>query len=144
MPSCLAFMAAITSIIYYHNIETSNFPKLLISTCRLYSVFCFLSIDFSFIWMWHVHLRSVYFGICFKLQQLHSHRSHVSRNPTALQCYGLGGFNAIFQLKFHFQTKIVCHSDFKSSERQEIEVSALQSHSSTVIFLRVAGPLKRL
>lgn len=33
MPASLAFMAAITSIIYYHNIETSNFPKLLLGTC---------------------------------------------------------------------------------------------------------------
>ena len=30
MPAALAFMAGVTSIIYYHNIETSNFPKLLI------------------------------------------------------------------------------------------------------------------
>ncbi|XP_029438846.1 ATP-binding cassette sub-family C member 8 isoform X1 [Rhinatrema bivittatum] len=31
MPALMAFMAAITSIVYYHNIETSNFPKLLIA-----------------------------------------------------------------------------------------------------------------
>lgn len=31
----LAFLAAITSIIYYHNIETSNFPKLLFGTVCL-------------------------------------------------------------------------------------------------------------
>ncbi|XP_021323604.1 ATP-binding cassette sub-family C member 8 isoform X6 [Danio rerio] len=31
MPAGLAILAAITSIIYYHNIETSNFPKLLIA-----------------------------------------------------------------------------------------------------------------
>ncbi|XP_077453513.1 ATP-binding cassette sub-family C member 8 [Stigmatopora argus] len=30
MPAGLAFMAGITSIVYYHNIETSNFPKLLL------------------------------------------------------------------------------------------------------------------
>lgn len=30
MPAGMAFMAAITSVVYYHNIETSNFPKLLI------------------------------------------------------------------------------------------------------------------
>ena len=30
MPAGLAFMAAATSVVYYHNIETSNFPKLLI------------------------------------------------------------------------------------------------------------------
>lgn len=32
MPAALAFMSGIASIIYYHNIETSNFPKLLIGT----------------------------------------------------------------------------------------------------------------
>lgn len=32
MPAALAFMAGITSIVYYHNIETSNFPKLLLGT----------------------------------------------------------------------------------------------------------------
>ncbi|KAG8431928.1 hypothetical protein GDO86_019244 [Hymenochirus boettgeri] len=31
MPAVMAFLAAITSIVYYHNIETSNFPKLLIA-----------------------------------------------------------------------------------------------------------------
>ncbi|MBN3307798.1 ABCC8 protein, partial [Amia calva] len=31
MPAGLAFVAAVTSIIYYHNIETSNFPKLLLA-----------------------------------------------------------------------------------------------------------------
>ncbi|XP_037695234.1 ATP-binding cassette sub-family C member 8 isoform X3 [Choloepus didactylus] len=31
MPAGLAFMAAVTSVVYYHNIETSNFPKLLIA-----------------------------------------------------------------------------------------------------------------
>uniref|UniRef100_A0A8D3ABF0 ATP-binding cassette, sub-family C (CFTR/MRP), member 8 n=1 Tax=Scophthalmus maximus TaxID=52904 RepID=A0A8D3ABF0_SCOMX len=31
MPAALAFMSGIASIIYYHNIETSNFPKLLIA-----------------------------------------------------------------------------------------------------------------
>lgn len=32
MPAGMAFLAAITSVVYYHNIETSNFPKLLIGT----------------------------------------------------------------------------------------------------------------
>uniref|UniRef100_A0A8C4XTI2 ATP binding cassette subfamily C member 8 n=1 Tax=Falco tinnunculus TaxID=100819 RepID=A0A8C4XTI2_FALTI len=31
MPAGMAFLAAITSVVYYHNIETSNFPKLLIA-----------------------------------------------------------------------------------------------------------------
>ena len=34
MPAGMAFMAAVTSVIYYHNIETSNFPKLLIGRER--------------------------------------------------------------------------------------------------------------
>ncbi len=34
MPAGLGILAAITSIVYYHNIETSNFPKLLIGTNR--------------------------------------------------------------------------------------------------------------
>lgn len=37
MPAGLAFMAGITSIIYYHNIETSNFPKLLLGKVLLTS-----------------------------------------------------------------------------------------------------------
>ncbi|XP_067396777.1 ATP-binding cassette sub-family C member 8 isoform X3 [Emydura macquarii macquarii] len=31
MPAGMAFLATITSVVYYHNIETSNFPKLLIA-----------------------------------------------------------------------------------------------------------------
>ncbi|XP_073072380.1 ATP-binding cassette sub-family C member 8 isoform X3 [Manis javanica] len=31
MPAGMAFLAAVTSVVYYHNIETSNFPKLLIA-----------------------------------------------------------------------------------------------------------------
>ncbi|KAM6961178.1 ATP-binding cassette sub-family C member 8 [Aplochiton taeniatus] len=41
MPAALAFMAGITSIVYYHNIETSNFPKLLIALL-IYWVLAFL------------------------------------------------------------------------------------------------------
>ncbi|XP_055011764.1 ATP-binding cassette sub-family C member 8 [Boleophthalmus pectinirostris] len=41
MPAALAFMAGITSIIYYHNIETSNFPKLLIALL-IYWVLAFI------------------------------------------------------------------------------------------------------
>uniref|UniRef100_A0A4W5L0Y3 ATP-binding cassette, sub-family C (CFTR/MRP), member 8 n=1 Tax=Hucho hucho TaxID=62062 RepID=A0A4W5L0Y3_9TELE len=43
MPAGLAFMAGITSIIYYHNIETSNFPKLLMATTLESSICLFLS-----------------------------------------------------------------------------------------------------
>ncbi|XP_037623777.1 ATP-binding cassette sub-family C member 8 isoform X3 [Sebastes umbrosus] len=41
MPAALAFMAGITSIVYYHNIETSNFPKLLIALL-IYWVLAFI------------------------------------------------------------------------------------------------------
>ncbi|XP_077372165.1 ATP-binding cassette sub-family C member 8 isoform X5 [Festucalex cinctus] len=41
MPAGLAFMAGITSIVYYHNIETSNFPKLLLALL-IYWVLAFM------------------------------------------------------------------------------------------------------
>ncbi|XP_014840762.1 PREDICTED: ATP-binding cassette sub-family C member 8 isoform X4 [Poecilia mexicana] len=41
MPAALAFMAGITSIVYYHNIETSNFPKLLLALL-IYWVLAFI------------------------------------------------------------------------------------------------------
>ncbi|KAL7858359.1 hypothetical protein AOLI_G00184610 [Acnodon oligacanthus] len=47
MPSCLAFMAAITSIIYYHNIETSNFPKLLMALL-IYWILAFITKTIKF------------------------------------------------------------------------------------------------
>lgn len=30
LPAFMGFIAATTSVVYYHNIETSNFPKLLL------------------------------------------------------------------------------------------------------------------
>ncbi|KAM9312905.1 ATP-binding cassette sub-family C member 9 [Gastrophryne carolinensis] len=42
MPAIVGFIAATISIIYYHNIETSNFPKLLL-TLFLYWVFAFVA-----------------------------------------------------------------------------------------------------
>ncbi|XP_018415515.1 PREDICTED: ATP-binding cassette sub-family C member 9 [Nanorana parkeri] len=42
MPAIVGFIAATTSIIYYHNIETSNFPKLLLALL-LYWVLAFIS-----------------------------------------------------------------------------------------------------
>lgn len=30
IPAFMGFIAATTSVVYYHNIETSNFPKLLL------------------------------------------------------------------------------------------------------------------
>ncbi|KAL1247791.1 hypothetical protein QQF64_023167, partial [Cirrhinus molitorella] len=64
MPSCLAFMAAITSIVYYHNIETSNFPKLLM-TLLIYWVLAFVSktIKFAKYTEHGIGLRQLRFGI---------------------------------------------------------------------------------
>ncbi|XP_075459040.1 ATP-binding cassette sub-family C member 9 isoform X4 [Ascaphus truei] len=42
MPAIMGFVAATTSIVYYHNIETSNFPKLLLALF-LYWVLAFIS-----------------------------------------------------------------------------------------------------
>ncbi|XP_069084641.1 ATP-binding cassette sub-family C member 9 isoform X1 [Pleurodeles waltl] len=42
MPAIMGFVAATTSIVYYHNIETSNFPKLLLALF-LYWVMAFVS-----------------------------------------------------------------------------------------------------
>ncbi|KAM4676445.1 ATP-binding cassette sub-family C member 9 isoform 3-T5 [Discoglossus pictus] len=42
MPAIMGFVAATTSIIYYHNIETSNFPKLLLALF-LYWVLAFVA-----------------------------------------------------------------------------------------------------
>ncbi|KAJ8249104.1 hypothetical protein GJAV_G00231210 [Gymnothorax javanicus] len=47
MPAGLAFMAAMTSIIYYHNIETSNFPKLLLALL-IYWVLAFVTKTIKF------------------------------------------------------------------------------------------------
>ncbi|XP_063053419.1 ATP-binding cassette sub-family C member 8 [Engraulis encrasicolus] len=47
MPSALGFMAAITSIVYYHNIETSNFPKLLL-VLLVYWVLAFVTKTLKF------------------------------------------------------------------------------------------------
>lgn len=34
LPAIMGFVAATVSIVYYHNIETSNFPKLLLGKSR--------------------------------------------------------------------------------------------------------------
>uniref|UniRef100_A0A8C9TA15 ATP-binding cassette, sub-family C (CFTR/MRP), member 8 n=1 Tax=Scleropages formosus TaxID=113540 RepID=A0A8C9TA15_SCLFO len=47
MPAVLAFLAAITSIVYYHNIETSNFPKLLLALL-IYWVLAFVTKTIKF------------------------------------------------------------------------------------------------
>uniref|UniRef100_A0A4W3IJU3 ATP-binding cassette, sub-family C (CFTR/MRP), member 8 n=1 Tax=Callorhinchus milii TaxID=7868 RepID=A0A4W3IJU3_CALMI len=38
MPAGMGFMAAVTSIVYYHNIETSNFPKLLLALLGYWTI----------------------------------------------------------------------------------------------------------
>ncbi|XP_040265862.1 ATP-binding cassette sub-family C member 8 isoform X1 [Bufo bufo] len=48
MPAVMAFLAGITSIIYYHNIETSNFPKLLIALL-VYWMLAFITKTIKFV-----------------------------------------------------------------------------------------------
>uniref|UniRef100_A0AAY4D925 ATP-binding cassette, sub-family C (CFTR/MRP), member 8b n=1 Tax=Denticeps clupeoides TaxID=299321 RepID=A0AAY4D925_9TELE len=47
MPPGLAFLATITSIVYYHNIETSNFPKLLLALL-IYWILAFVTKTIKF------------------------------------------------------------------------------------------------
>uniref|UniRef100_A0A672NI35 ATP binding cassette subfamily C member 8 n=1 Tax=Sinocyclocheilus grahami TaxID=75366 RepID=A0A672NI35_SINGR len=48
MPAGLGILAAITSIVYYHNIETSNFPKLLIALL-IYWTLAFITKTIKFV-----------------------------------------------------------------------------------------------
>uniref|UniRef100_A0A9J8BTT5 ATP-binding cassette, sub-family C (CFTR/MRP), member 8b n=1 Tax=Cyprinus carpio carpio TaxID=630221 RepID=A0A9J8BTT5_CYPCA len=48
MPAGLGMLAAITSIVYYHNIETSNFPKLLIALL-IYWTLAFITKTIKFV-----------------------------------------------------------------------------------------------
>uniref|UniRef100_A0A4X2KDC7 ATP binding cassette subfamily C member 8 n=1 Tax=Vombatus ursinus TaxID=29139 RepID=A0A4X2KDC7_VOMUR len=48
MPAGMAFLAAITSVVYYHNIETSNFPKLLIALL-IYWTLAFITKTIKFV-----------------------------------------------------------------------------------------------
>ncbi|XP_022411341.1 ATP-binding cassette sub-family C member 8 isoform X8 [Delphinapterus leucas] len=48
MPAGMAFMAAVTSVIYYHNIETSNFPRLLIALL-IYWTLAFITKTIKFV-----------------------------------------------------------------------------------------------
>ncbi|KAG1938669.1 ATP-binding cassette sub-family C [Pimephales promelas] len=48
MPAGLGILAAVTSIIYYHNIETSNFPKLLIALL-IYWTLAFITKTIKFV-----------------------------------------------------------------------------------------------
>ncbi|XP_054876690.1 ATP-binding cassette sub-family C member 9 isoform X5 [Poeciliopsis prolifica] len=58
MPAFMGFIAATTSVVYYHNIETSNFPKLLL-VLFIYWVLAFIT---KFIKLW----KFAEFGIRFK------------------------------------------------------------------------------
>ncbi|EGW12081.1 ATP-binding cassette transporter sub-family C member 8, partial [Cricetulus griseus] len=48
MPAGMAFLAAVTSVVYYHNIETSNFPKLLIALL-IYWTLAFITKTIKFV-----------------------------------------------------------------------------------------------
>uniref|UniRef100_A0A8C4RWL8 ATP-binding cassette, sub-family C (CFTR/MRP), member 8b n=1 Tax=Erpetoichthys calabaricus TaxID=27687 RepID=A0A8C4RWL8_ERPCA len=67
MPAGLAFMAAITSIIFYHNIETSNFPKLLLALL-VYWILAFVTKTIKFVkfcehGIWMTQLRFCITGL---------------------------------------------------------------------------------
>lgn len=40
VPAFMGFIAATTSVVYYHNIETSNFPKLLLGKNQQGLILC--------------------------------------------------------------------------------------------------------
>ncbi|XP_075043661.1 ATP-binding cassette sub-family C member 8 isoform X3 [Mixophyes fleayi] len=67
MPAVMAFLAGITSIIYYHNIETSNFPKLLIALL-VYWILAFVTKTIKFVkfcdnGVWFLQLRFCITGL---------------------------------------------------------------------------------
>ncbi|XP_077355333.1 ATP-binding cassette sub-family C member 9 isoform X2 [Festucalex cinctus] len=53
MPAFMGFVAATTSVVYYHNIETSNFPKLLL-VLFIYWVLAFITKSIK-LWKFAVH-----------------------------------------------------------------------------------------
>ncbi|XP_060886296.1 ATP-binding cassette sub-family C member 9 isoform X2 [Labrus mixtus] len=53
MPAFMGFIAATTSVVYYHNIETSNFPKLLL-VLFIYWVLAFITKSIK-LWKFAVH-----------------------------------------------------------------------------------------
>uniref|UniRef100_H3CLW8 ATP-binding cassette, sub-family C (CFTR/MRP), member 9 n=1 Tax=Tetraodon nigroviridis TaxID=99883 RepID=H3CLW8_TETNG len=50
LPALMGFIAAVTSVVYYHNIETSNFPKLLL-VLFIYWVLAFITKSIK-LWKW--------------------------------------------------------------------------------------------
>ncbi|XP_063800163.1 ATP-binding cassette sub-family C member 8 isoform X3 [Pseudophryne corroboree] len=67
MPAVMAFLAGITSIVYYHNIETSNFPKLLIALL-VYWILAFVTKTIKFVkfcdnGIWFLQLRFCLTGL---------------------------------------------------------------------------------
>uniref|UniRef100_A0A286XDQ4 ATP binding cassette subfamily C member 9 n=1 Tax=Cavia porcellus TaxID=10141 RepID=A0A286XDQ4_CAVPO len=55
MPAVMGFVATTTSIVYYHNIETSNFPKLLLALF-LYWVMAFITKTIKLVKYWQLGL----------------------------------------------------------------------------------------
>lgn len=53
MPAVMGFVATTTSIVYYHNIETSNFPKLLLALF-LYWVMAFITKTIKLVKYWQL------------------------------------------------------------------------------------------
>uniref|UniRef100_A0A8C5PEK2 ABC transmembrane type-1 domain-containing protein n=1 Tax=Leptobrachium leishanense TaxID=445787 RepID=A0A8C5PEK2_9ANUR len=63
MPATVGFIAATTSIIYYHNIETSNFPKLLLALF-LYWVLAFVAKTIKLVKYWEKDIRLEQLRFC--------------------------------------------------------------------------------
>nr|ABM30605.1 hemi ATP-binding cassette protein SUR2B-55 [Mus musculus] len=68
MPAVMGFVATTTSIVYYHNIETSNFPKLLLALF-LYWVMAFITKTIKLVKYWQLgwEVRTDYLGACIVL-----------------------------------------------------------------------------
>ncbi|XP_061084939.1 ATP-binding cassette sub-family C member 9 isoform X4 [Conger conger] len=64
LPAIMGFIAATTSLVYYHNIETSNFPKLLLALF-IYWVLAFITktIKLGKYWQHHVGIQHMRFCI---------------------------------------------------------------------------------
>uniref|UniRef100_A0A8C5L7Z9 ABC transporter domain-containing protein n=1 Tax=Jaculus jaculus TaxID=51337 RepID=A0A8C5L7Z9_JACJA len=65
MPAVMGFVATTTSIVYYHNIETSNFPKLLLALF-LYWVMAFITKTIKLVKYWQSGWGD-YLGACIVL-----------------------------------------------------------------------------
>ncbi|XP_078530202.1 ATP-binding cassette sub-family C member 9 isoform X4 [Lissotriton helveticus] len=88
MPAIMGFVAATTSIVYYHNIETSNFPKLLLALF-LYWVMAFVSKTIKLVKYWEhdVGVSQLRFCITFTMVILYGLLMAVEINVIRVRRY---------------------------------------------------------